>query len=52
MLVNYYLEEYLVIIEHKYKHLIIAPNDMKQRIHVIGKQKQTVLLCATQKFTL
>ena len=39
LLVSYYLEKGLVIREYNSKNLISVPNDVKQIIHAIDKQK-------------
>ena len=36
---NYYLEKWLVIIEHNSKKLSSVPNDVKLRIHAVNKQE-------------
>ena len=47
-LMNYYLEKGFFIPEHNYKQLIIFPNEVKQTIHVINKQKTDfVIACYT-----
>ena len=48
-LVNYHLLKGFVIIEYNSKHLISVPNEVKQRIHAIDKQKTDhVLVCHTE----
>ena len=47
-LMNYYLPKRFVIIEHNYKYLSSVPNEAKQRIHAISKQKTDhVMACYT-----
>ena len=47
-MVNYYLEKGFIIIEHISKHLISVPNELKQIIHGINKQKKDyVMECYT-----
>ena len=52
-LVNYYLAKVFIIIKQKSKHLSIVPNEVKQIIHAINKQKTDyVMACYTEFFSV